>query len=500
MTGLKIAAALTIATGAAAFAISGCVVGPGYKAPAPPTPSTGAFSATLPPTVGIAMEPPPNWWELYKVPALDALVQDALVHNTNIEVAAANLATARGALSQARAGRYPSTNLSSSATYGVSTTSAADAVAAGLPPPHASPYYVAGLDASYEIDFFGRITQQIRAARADVEAQQAAEDIERVSVAGETTRAYLDACAYAEELAVAKRSLDLINQTYNLTVVQARYGVASEFDLARERQLVAQTQATLPGYEGQRRTALFELAVLTGRPPEEISRDADACKAPPKLTTLLPIGDVRGLFKRRPDVRQAERQLARDYARIGVATADLFPTVNISAFGQTAAGSLGSLGTLGALSYGIGPTLSWSFPNILVARAEIRQARGNASASYARFQGSVLQALQDTEEAVTNYGAELDRHASLITSRDQARIAARLAEVQYQNGAASFLDIITAQTNLVEAEQSLAGSDQAIVSDQVTLFKALGGGWEQAPEARAPGLRDAKTGKTIEVR
>ena len=499
MTGHRAARGPTLALGAVLL-LAGCVVGPGYKAPTPPTPSTGAFSSSLPATVGTTMQPPPNWWELYKVPALDALVQEALAHNTNIEVAAANLVTARGALAQARAGRYPSTTLSATGTYGVGTTTAADAVAAGLPPPQPYPYYTAALDASYEIDFFGRITQQIRAARADLEAQQAAEDIERVSVAGETTRAYLDACAYAEELAVARESLDLINQTYNLTVIQARYGVASELDLARERQLVAQTQATLPGYEGQRRVALFELAVLTGRPPEEISRDADACKAPPKLTTLLPIGDVRGLFKRRPDVRQAERQLARDFARIGVATADLFPTISISAFGETAAGSLGQLGTLGALSYGIGPALSWSFPNILVARAEIQQARGNASASYARFQGSVLQALQDTEEAVTNYRAELDRHAALITSRDQAQIAAKLAEVEYQNGAASFLDIITAQTNLVDANQALASSDQAIVSDQVTLFKALGGGWEQAPAAKALPLQDAKTGKAIPVR
>ena len=497
MTGARVVRALTLTFG---LLVSGCVVGPGYQAPTPPTPSAGTFSSTLPPTVGTDMQPFQNWWELYKVPALDALVQEALTHNTNIEVAAANLATARGALSQARVGRYPSTNLSSSASYGVGTSTAAAAVSAGQSPPQPSPYYSAALDASYEIDFFGRITQRIRAAAADVEAQQAAEDVERVSVAGETTRAYLDACAYAEELAVARRSLDLINQTLNLTTIQARYGVASEFDLARERQLVAQTQATLPGYEGQRRAALFELAVLTGRPPEEISRDADACKAPPNLTTLLPIGDVQGLFRRRPDVRQAERELARDYARIGVATADLYPTVNITAFGQTAAGSLGALGTLGALSYGVGPSLNWSFPNILNARAEIRQARGNASASYARFQGSVLQALQDTEEAVTNYGAELDRRASLITSRDQARIAAQLAEVQYQNGAASFLDIITAQTNLVNAEQALASSDQAIVSDQVSVFKALGGGWEQAPEAKAPPLLDAKTGRTSPVK
>ena len=427
-------------------------------------------------------------------------MQEALTHNTNLEVAAANLAQARAALTLARAGRLPSTTLSSNAEYGVSASSAANAKASGAGTATPSAYYVAALDASYEIDLFGRIRRAIQSARADLETQQAAEDVARVSVAGETTRAYLNACAYAEELAVARESLDIVNQSYGLTATQARFGVASDFDLARARQLVAQTQATLPGYEAQRRAALFELAVLTGRPPEEISRAADSCKAPPQLTTVLPIGDVQGLFKRRPDVREAERRLAADFARIGVATANLYPTVSIGAFGQTAASSIAGLGSLSSVSYGIGPALSWSFPNIAPALAQVREARATASAAYASYKGSVLQALQDTEEAVTNYGAELDRHASLVTSRDQSRIAYRLAQIQFQGGTASSLDVLTAETSLVSASAALAASDQALASDQVTVFKALGGGWEQAPEVRAPSLTDARNGKPIEIR
>ena len=215
---------------------------------------------------------------------------------------------------------------------------------------------------------------------------------------------------------------------------------------------------------------------------------------------MLPIGDVQGLFRRRPDVRQAERHLAADYARIGVETANLFPTVTIGASGLTASNTIAGLASLSSLSYGIGPGLSWAFPNVLVALAEVREARATASASYATYQATVLQALQDTEEAVTTYGAELDRHAALIASRDQSQIAFKLAQVQYQNGAASYLDVLTAEMNLVEASASLAASDEAVVSDQVTLFKALGGGWEQAPDIRPLPLTDAKTNKTIEIR
>ncbi len=500
MTGISPARAVIATLGAVSVLAAGCTVGPNYRAPTPPTPSTGGFSATLPAAVGSGDQPPPNWWRLYNDPAIDGLVQDALTHNKTLLVAAANLAQARAALSLAKAGRYPSTSIASNATYGVRSVTVTSSQSSGQGTPSPTAYYSAGLDASYEIDLFGRIRRAVQAARADYESRQAAEDATRIAVAGETTRAYLNACAYAQELAVARQSLDAVNQTADLVVTQARYGVASDFDLARARQLVAQTRATLPGYEGQRRAALFELAVLTGRPPEEISRAADACKAPPKLTTAIPIGDVQGLFKRRPDVREAERHLAGDFARIGVETAGLFPTVSIGASVLTAARTLSELGSANSLSYGVGPALNWSFPNILAALAQVREARATASASYASFQATVLQALQDTEEAVTNYGAELDRNADLVTARDQSRIAFNLANLQYRAGATSYLDVLTAETSLVQAAAALAASDQALASDQVTLFKALGGGWEQAPDVKPLQLNDARTDRPIPVR
>ena len=479
--------------------LSGCTVGPTYLRPMPPTPSTRKFAAILPATAGSEDSPPANWWKLYNDPALDALVQDALTHNKSLLVAAANLSEARAALSLARAGRYPATTLVAGATYGVSSTVVAAAKLSGAGTPSPRGFYTAGLDASYEIDLFGRVRRAVQAASADYEAQRAVEDATRISVAGETTRAYLNACAYAEEVAVSREAVRIVAQTLDLTVTQAKYGVTSDFDLARARQLVAQTKATVPGYEGQRRTALFELAVLTGKPPEEISRDADACHAPPKLTTVLPIGDVQGLFKRRPDVRQAERHLAATYARIGVATANLFPTVSIGGSVTTAASSLGGLTSLNSLGYGIGPALNWSLPNILVALAQVREARATASAAYASFQETVLQALQDTEIAVTTYGAELERHASLVTSNDQSQIALKLALIQYESGVASYLDVLMAETNVVNSKTALANSDEAVGSDQVTVFKALGGGWEQAPDVRPAPLRDGKTNKEIQV-
>jgi NodT family efflux transporter outer membrane factor (OMF) lipoprotein len=328
---------------------------------------------------------------------------------------------------------------------------------------------------------------------------QAAQDVTRISVAAETTRAYVNACAYAQELAVARQSLDLVTQSYQVTVKEADAGSASNFDVARARALVEQTRATLPAYEGQRRTALFELAVLTGQPPEAISQAADTCTAPPQLATVLPVGDGASLLRRRPDVRQAERELASDVPRIGVATANLYPTITLGASGASSAVTLAGLATQKALTYGLGPALTWNFPKTAIAQAQIREARATASAAYANFEATVLQALQDTEEALTAYGSELDRNGALKAAREQSDVAFRLANIRYQAGQASYLDLISAETDLVNATASLAASSQALASDQVTVFKALGGGWEQAPPVEPLPITDGRDGKQIRV-
>jgi NodT family efflux transporter outer membrane factor (OMF) lipoprotein len=442
--------------------------------------------------VASAEQPPANWWQLYETPAVDELVQAALTHNKNLLVAEANLAEARAALSLARTGLFPSTTLSAGAQYGVTQDTAFARELEHLGAARPSPTYTAGLDVSYEVDLFGRVRRTIQAARADYEAQQAAEDAARISVAGETTRAYVNACAYAQELDVAQHSLSLVTQNYELTVQQADAGAATDFDVARARELVAQTRATLPVYEGERRTSLFQLAVLTGRPPEEISQAADACKSPPVLKRVLPIGDVSSLFKRRPDVRQAERELAANVARIGVAAADLYPTIAIGGSAAAASNTFRGLGLQRNSSYGIGPLLTWSFPNIAAARAEVREARANASAAYAGFQAAVLQALQDTETALTAYGNDLERNAALREARDQSLTAFELAQSGFDLGHISYLDLLTAETDLVNANAMLAASGQALASDQVTVFKALGGGWEQAPNLEPLAVRDGR--------
>jgi NodT family efflux transporter outer membrane factor (OMF) lipoprotein len=472
----------SLSASAALLVLAGCAVGPNYGAPTPASP--GGFAASNP-AIAAPAPPPPQWWKLYNDAALNALVQDALTRNTDLQAAAANLAQARALLNQARAGLFPTAALSAADTYGRSSTADYLYDLQGQLAPDLW-VYSPSLDVSYEVDLFGRVRRSIEAARANAAALAAAQDFVRVTVAAETTRAYADACALGEEVAVARRSVDVVQQGYDITVRQRDAGGLSDFDVAREATLLAQAKALVPGLEGQRRSALYQLAVLTGRPPESFSATADACKAPPLLTQPIPVGDGAGLLRRRPDVRQAERTLAAATARIGVAVADLYPTVTLGGSVSSAATTVQGLGQYRNVAFGVGPLINWTFPNTLVAQAEIQSAKAQASGDLASFNGVVLNALKEIEQALATYGGELDRHAALVTARDQSAEASRLAHVRFQAGGASFLDVLDAQRTLVDTQTTLAASDAALVSDQITVFKALGGGWEDAPPVTAP--------------
>ncbi len=313
-----------VAAAGATLALAGCAAGPSYRAPVAPTAAAQPF-VSADPRIAAADATRADWWRLYDLPALDGLVQAALVNNTDLRVAAANIAEARASLSGARSNLLPTPVVSGSAQY-----SQARANPLFNNPPEGWTY-TGGLDVSYEADLFGRIRRGIQAAIADVEAREAAQDTVRVTVAAETTRAYLNACGYAQQAEVARRSLDLLGQSYDITARRRDLGASSDYEVSLSAGLREQARAQIPLLEAQRRSALYQLAVLTGRLPAEISQDAAACLKLPSLTAPVPVGDGAALLRRRPDVRNAERTLAASVARIGVATADLYPTVSLGA-------------------------------------------------------------------------------------------------------------------------------------------------------------------------
>ena len=469
----------------AGTALAGCAVGPRYQAPVTPANGSGPFaSAPSGPTSAEASSP--TWWRLYDDPVLDHLVEQALTENSDLKAAAANLAYAEALVGEARSNQLPSTTLTAGPQYGRSAAANAQAIAAGKSHAPSAWTFSTGFGAAYQVDLFGQIRRGIEAAKANAGAAQAAEDAVRVTVASETASAYAQACGFAAQAAVARSSLAAAQDTFDITQRQRQAGAVSDFDLARAAAALEQARAAVPVLDGQRRVALLELTALLGRTPSEIPPEAAACQAIPRLSQPVPVGDGAALLRRRPDVRQAERALASETAKIGVAVAEYYPNVSLGGSIADAGGSFRALGQPGSISYSVGPLVTWSFPNIALAHAHVAEAKAQASASLANFDSAVLQALKETEQALTSYGAEIDRNVALKAAADRSDEALRLARVQYGAGSISLLDLLVAQTTANAADQALAASNQQLALDQVAVFQALGGGWEQAPAVKAP--------------
>jgi NodT family efflux transporter outer membrane factor (OMF) lipoprotein len=465
-------------TAAAVFsvaALAACRVGPNYHAPALPS---GAESPlmSLDASVETPQPPPDRWWRLYNDSRLDALVGEALKANRTLAAADAHFAAARAVLTAVHANRYPSTEASAGGIYGRDAVTD-EILELGGHPPQTFWLFDDIIQSAYEIDLFGRVHREIEAANANADAVAAARDGVMVVVAAETARAYAAICALGEQLDVARHSLDVVALEADITVKRQEAGGDSIFNVARAQALVAEVQSSIPELEGERRAALFDLTALLGRTPAEAPDDLLACTAPPRLIALIPVGDGAALIKRRPDVREAERRLAEATADIGVATADLYPTIRLVGIYGGAAAQLSQLNTNIGRTWGIGPSINWSFPNMAGPRARVRHAKAEQAAALAAFDSVVLTALKEIEQALAYYRAALDKRRSLVEARDQIHRAFGIAHDQFLAGGASNLDLLTTEQSLVALDATVASSDAALIQDQIAVFKALGGGW-----------------------
>lgn len=478
----------------ALLGLSACAVGPDYVRPAS-RPATGEF---VDPAVKrlSTTDASGDWWHLFADPVLDRLIADALAHNTDVRVAAANLQQARAVLSEARGARLPTTDLSASyARRRIGTgTLAAQGVGVGGTAPGTTPtptaptpsgfefdFFQVGFDAAYEVDLFGRVSRSVEAARGDAETAAADLDAARIAVAAETARTYANACASANQAAVARETAELQGRTLNLTerLLEGGRGTRREVDQANV--LAQNALAQVPGFEAERRASLYALAALTGRPPAELDGAAAQCTVPPQVRVLIPVGDGAALLARRPDVRAAERRLASQTARIGVATAALYPSISLGGSATLGATKIGDVGKASSFGFSLGPLISWSFPNISIARSRIRQAEAATAAALAQFDGTVLTALSETEQALARLSGAVDREAALSRSAASAENAANLSRLRFNTGRDSFLQLLDSERDRAAARASLAQARAAVAEAQVSLFSALGGGWENAP-------------------
>lgn len=466
--------------------LTGCMtVGPDYEIPENATvnqpDAAKPFAAAE--TGTYVQEPlPEHWWKLYDDPVLTSLIEKALVANTDLRVAAANLARARAVLEEVEMGTVPTVDVEAAPKFGRNS-----AAADGLPERYPDRWsHDSGINISYQLDLFGKIARGIEAASADTEAAQAAYDLARITIAADTAKAYADACSSAYRVKIAEHSADLQKQFLDTTTQLTIAGRGTAMDIARASAQHENLRAAIPPLVAQQKLALYRLAVLTGELPNTLVDTVGQCNKPPQLSQPIPVGDGAALLRRRPDIRQAERQMAAASAQIGVATADLYPSINLGLSGGMTS-RFSSFGDNNTFRWGIGPLITWTLPNTGTARSRIKQAEAEHQAAFARFDATVLNALRETESALTTYARELDRNAALKAARDQSALANDQAQRLYRHGRIDFLSTLDSERTLAADESAYAASTAKLVDDQISVFLALGGGWEQTAQPAESG-------------
>jgi NodT family efflux transporter outer membrane factor (OMF) lipoprotein len=473
--------------GAVMTVLAGCSttpVGPDYHVPreavAKQPAATAAFdhaTAQLGPLADAAPLPP-HWWRLYRDPALDALVTQALAHNADLRQAVANLERVQALGAETGASDGLHVGLHAAPVYG--HVSGLSVLQPGYQPPNEG-LVSAGVQLSYELDLFGQLRRALEAAQAGTGAAQAAVDLARVNVAGGTARAYAQACSAGLRLQTTQHSIALQQEALEVAQKLQQAGRVGLLDVTRAQAQLQQLKAVVPTVQAQRQAALLQLQALTGAVPGDPQHPLpDAvvnCTQPPVLAQTIPVGDGAALLRRRPDIRQAERELAAATARIGVVTADLYPKVKLG-LSTSSEGPLVDFGARDSIAWSAGPLISWTLPNTGAVQARIAQAQAGARGSLAHFDGTVLTALRETQGALDAYARELDRRTALTGARAAAATVAEQARRLYRAGKTGYLESLDAERSLAAADAALADTQAQLAEDQVRLFLALGGGWE----------------------
>lgn len=461
----------------------GCVVGPNYHPASANAP--GAWSSPVPDGLTSNATAPVSWWASFNEVELDSLIQRATQSNSDLRVAEARLRQARAVRGGSVADLRPALTASGSAARAKQSENQPFFGALPLPPSFPFEYsvYQVGFDASWELDLFGGRRRALEAATAEWEGAIEARNDAMVSLLAEVARNYVELRGTQQRLEIARRNLKLQEEVLELTRARLQAGMATELDVTRTAALRAGMLAAIPPLETVERTAMYGLAVLLGRPPGELVVELSAFSALPHPPSEVPIGLPSDLLRRRPDVRRAERQLAAETARIGVAKSDWFPKISLTGDAGAESVSVSKWFEPGSRFWSIGPNVQWNALDFGRVRAQVHAQTAVQEVALATYQKTVLLSLQEAENAVVAYAHEQNRHQALAEAVNENRHSLELANGLYQSGRVNFLDVLDARRSLYQSEDQLALSDQSVSLNLIVLYKALGGGWETLPQA-----------------
>ena len=447
-----------------ALSVSACAVREPYRAPA-----LDAAPLTRADRAYVSERPFDDaWWRHFQDPVLEELETLALRSNHDVATAIARLDQARAIFDDVGRDRYPIV------TAGASVDRREQAVPGFSDEPVRTTTYLAGFDAFWEVDLFGRVRSAVRSAAAEAEGLDASLDDVRVSVAAEVARTYFELRGLQQQLAVAERSLANQRETLRLTQLRRDAGIGEEQDVASAAARTAAIEASVPPLRAAIAAREHRLAVLAGVRPGTLGVDLSP-RAYPVLATALPIGDPADLLRRRPDVRAAERRLAAAVAREGVAAADLFPRVSVSGFLGLLAGRGSLFGRGDSRAWAVTPALSWAAFDLGSVRARLRGAEAATRESLVVFELTTLRAIEEAENALAAYREEQQRLVKLTEAARESARAASIARIRYREGAVDFLALLDAERTELQAHDAVAQAEAAVFTSVVAVYKAFGG-------------------------
>jgi NodT family efflux transporter outer membrane factor (OMF) lipoprotein len=456
-------------------------------------------------------EPAVRWWESFHDPQLNSLIERAVRQNLGIRQAESRIRAARAQRGVVATNLFPFVNASAGyqhargsnnitippGAFGGGSTAPGDPPnpgSVGSTAPLGGPQsplglgglpgvetniYQAGFDAAWELDVFGGTRRAMEGADADTAAAIEDRRATVVSLMAEVARTYIELRGYQREQAIAEQNLAVQQQTMDIVNDKRKAGMITQLDVARQASQLASTAATLPALEAQIRQSIHALGTLLSDDPDALTAELSASAPIPPIPPEVPVGLPSDLLRRRPDIRRAERQLASATARVGVATADLYPRFSITGSMGLDATHLHNLPEWASRYFVISPGVSWPVFDAGRIGNNIKAQKEAVELDLAAFHQTILQALREVADAISNYRLEQIRRQSLVEAVNASQDAVNVARDQYKQGVTDFLTVLDAQRSLFAAQQALAESDRAVVVDLVAIYKSLGGGWEE---------------------
>ena len=456
-----------------ALVVAGCMVGPAYHEPTAPTAPHWLDAHTE--RVETAGQAPERWWTVFGDAALDTLVDTAYRQNLPLQAAGLRVVEAQARRGITIGALFPQTQ---------EATGAYMRTRSSLSQPFVTPAirdfntYQIGFDAAWELDFWGRFRRAIEAADAELLASVADYDDVLVSLVAEVAATYVNVRVLEERLLLARENTRLQRDSLDIASVRYAAGGTSELDVQQATTLLEDTEADIPEVEIQWRQALDALSVLLGIPPSDLTETMESSSGIPLPPPSVAVGIPADLLERRPDVRRAERQLAAQSARIGVAESDLFPHIQLVGSVGLSAEQAAQLFEGHSFEGMGGPQFNWPILNYGRIINAVRVQDASFQESAAVYANTVLRAQQEVEDAVVGYVRGADEVMHLEHSVAAANRAVELSLVQYREGAADYTRVLNSEQSKITEDRRLTTNRGLVTISVIALYKALGGGWE----------------------